>query len=241
VNELRYVKWNGASFDPAVTVDNIGKVGKFTSLALDGSNQPHIAYYDETNGNLKYATLSGTWITSTIDADAADAGEDASLALDNSGQPHIAYFDKTNNQIKYAHRNGVTWDKGNVANVEAVDLAIDVGSDGYPRIAYTTSNNLKLATWNGSAWTDQQIDNGTWFGEVSLALDGSNRPHISYYDGYNGSLKYAKWDGSAWKKYVVDSAGDVGSYNSIALDGAGRPHFSYRDFDNNSLKYARLE
>src|SRR5687767_12331863 len=39
------------------TVDSLGSVGLHASIDLDSSDQPHISYYDQTNGNLKYAVV----------------------------------------------------------------------------------------------------------------------------------------------------------------------------------------
>lgn len=80
-----------------------------------------------------------------------------------------------------------------------------------------------------AAWRTRTVDapgNGM---SPSLAVDSSNRPHISYYDYTNKDLKYAKWNGTSWETTTVDSAGDVGSYSSIALDAAGYPHISYNE------------
>jgi hypothetical protein len=57
------------------TVDATGDVGNYTSLVLDGLGAPHISYYDETNGDLKYAVKSeGNWISEAVDT-TGDVGE----------------------------------------------------------------------------------------------------------------------------------------------------------------------
>ncbi len=56
------------------TVDSGDRVGRFSSIALDASGNPHISHYDDTNGNLKYTTNSGSgWDTTIVDI-AGDVG-----------------------------------------------------------------------------------------------------------------------------------------------------------------------
>ena len=46
------------------------------------------------------------------------------------------------------------------------------------------------------------------------------------YDGTNGNLMYASWEGKTWNIQTVESAADVGQYNSLVLDSSDRPHIS---------------
>jgi hypothetical protein len=103
---------------------------------------------------------------------------------------------------------------------------------------------IPVASFAAEQWNIETVDAGGNMGQYnSLALDGQNRPHISYMEylsAASGNLKYATWTGSTWAIETVDTRGNVGRYTSVAVDGQGYPHISYyygsSGFD---LKYAR--
>jgi hypothetical protein len=74
---------------------------------------------------------------------------------------------------------------------------------------------------------------------TSIALDSSDKVHISYWDWTtNQDLKYTTNTTGSWVTTTVDSEGRVGSYTSIAIDLSGNGHISYYDRGNRDLKYA---
>ncbi|MCD6282144.1 hypothetical protein J7J84_00860 [bacterium] len=94
----------GSYWDPwnHDTPDSDTNVGKYCSLAFDSSGNPCISYYDEGNGNLRFAFKSGGWNRHIVDA-LGNVGRFTSLAFDSSGRPAISYFDDTNEDLKFAH------------------------------------------------------------------------------------------------------------------------------------------
>lgn len=225
-----------------VVDSGLGYYGGYSSLALDASGRPHIAYRDGIQGTLKYAYHdSNTWHIETVTN--ADTWGIA-LTLDTVGHPHICY--RLYPSLKYAYHDGSSW---HITTVDSTgdtgwDCSIALDAAGRPRIAYFdhTFDDLKYAAFNGSSWQIETVDSpgdvGRW---ASLEVDATDRPHIGYLDFTNQDLKYAYYNGSAWQLTTVDSVGYVGIALSLALDTAGRPHLSYWDVSNARLKHAAYD
>jgi hypothetical protein len=73
--------------------DGIGpNVGEHASIAVDLNNIMHVAYYDRTEGRLKYANDSGgLWKSSVVDED-GHVGMYTSIAIGPDGNPLISYM-----------------------------------------------------------------------------------------------------------------------------------------------------
>ncbi|MRG90580.1 hypothetical protein GF068_01370 [Polyangium spumosum] len=69
-------------------------VGTWTSIAIDGNNNPAVAYYDRTNRALKFAQRRGeAWNIVTVEKKAqADIGRYAKLLITGGDKPTIAYL-----------------------------------------------------------------------------------------------------------------------------------------------------
>lgn len=102
--------WDTINFtwvwDTPVSVDGGGlagvNVGKWSSMAIDQTNNKrHVCYYDETNGNLKYALWDGAWTLIDVVDTIGNVGMYCSIDLNAAGQPGISYYDASMGDLKF--------------------------------------------------------------------------------------------------------------------------------------------
>ncbi len=255
--EILYTRWNGSDwvcadnsvYDPkadpnAANVSRNSYSSCDPSLALDSSDNPHIAWHDERIYNEFYEILYTRWNGSEwacADGEVYDPvaepnpanlsrnsgrSTQPSLALDSSGKPHISWEDDygyINEEILYAHWNGTDW--------------VCAGGDVYD--------------------PDTENANVSWSGGIShypsLALDSSGNPHIAWeYSGYGRrEIIYTYWNGMKWvcangdvydpaTRYANVSWNSLNSYYpSLALDSSGNPHIAWFDYSyrNDDILY----
>lgn len=206
-------------------VDAASDAGRWTALALDSSDAPHISYQGgSTSPALRYARWTGTaWAVQVVDAQTG-RGEGNALALDAANRPHIAYYTNLGNYaLRYARWTGAAWQIETISGASGPpDLALDAAN--LPRI-YAGGKYLR---WDGSAWAVESIPGCQTRG--SLVLDAGGAAYVAC---EGGGIRFAQRDADGWHVEVVAASG---AYPALVLDGAGQPHLSYGA--DNKLYYA---
>jgi hypothetical protein len=215
----------GAVLTTTTVIDQAGDVGRFTSLASGSDGRQHVAYFDATKADLRYATCASgcgaasNWSRGVIDQ-MGSVGYQSSLEVGSDGRRHVTYRDESNRDLKYAHC-APTANCSVTANWKKV--RVDAGDDA----------------GRGSA----------------LALGTNGQRHVSYYrlrvgqTGETMALRYATCSSGCgqaanWTKVTIEetpnsTAAPPGLLaSSIAIGPDGRRHISYLNAGGSDLRYA---
>ena len=226
-------------------MDNSADVGLYSSLALSSTDKIYIAYYDNTNYDLRLATnKNGFWSTSSPDSFGI-VGSYTSIALDSNDDVHISYHDTTNDVLKHITDKSGSWVTTSVDSSGGAgygtSIAIDSNDDVHISYRQNTLQDLKYATDKSGSWVITTIDaSGNVGAFPSIAIDSNDDVHISYlHFGYH-DLKYATDKSGSWVTTSPDTDGVVGYYPSIAIDSNDAVHISYHA-NSQGLKYVGLD
>lgn len=185
-----------------------------TSLALDSTGRPHVAWYDDSERALKLGVKDGgSWVISTVDS-AGDVGRFPSLEIDSLDYPVITYYESLasgRGRIKFARWDGASWDIQVIDEVDEVALghfgarknsSLVLDDAGNPIVAYSDERVLKLAMWQEDAWHIEIVEtagSSPLGQQVSLALDGAGILHLTFAEverkgspGVQGAIRYAR-------------------------------------------------
>ena len=183
-------------------------------------------------------------------------GRYSSIAVDETNVVHISYHDDQNGVLRYANWDGATWyinpqvdrDLGSETDVGSwSSIAVDDSERVFISYMSEKYDNLKYARSDdgGVNWEIETVDEGPESSPhvgsfTSIALDSSNRVHISYLDFSYGEykLKYATNKTGAWNRVTVDNDGEAGWDTSIAINSKNEIRISYYDEGEGNLKYA---
>lgn len=245
--DLRYGTRSPAGVWTVETVDSLGNVGAYNSMAVDSKGNPHISYYDGTNLDLKVATKSGgVWTLEVVQSD-GDVGSFNSIALNGQDQPRIAYRDETNHCLRVIEQSTVGWGLGALVDGSGdvgtyTSLAIDSTDILHVCYADNSTGNLKYATRPATVWELEVVDQpSSSIGHItwsSVELDTEGNPRVVYEDTLGG-LRYARRSpGGGWAVSFVAGEFASGTAADLVLDSQDRAHISYTDLFAGEMRVA---
>jgi len=218
VPALRHAQLEGGAW---VAEDvGLGTNGRWPAIAIDGSGEPVISYFDQARFRVAVSQRTGgAWGELVFDGVAGGTG---SLAVAPDGKVYLATGDR---QIVVYVRTATTWD---ALPVDASDQtgreASLVHRAGQPIIVYTaqhaSQNHIEVATRSAGAWSYAQVP-GTG-AAATAALDATGTLHLAYSAG--ADLGHAVQTATG---FTVEPLATAASSASLAFDPAGVLHAVY--------------
>lgn len=145
-SQLKIARGKGASWSTAsIGGSNVEK----PSIFIDGENHNHIAYHDETAGDIKYITnASGSYSTPVTVMDDGGGGNCyTSIVVDSNGYVHIIANDEYgSSKLRYANNKSGSWQVATIEAAGAAALSLDMAIDSHDNlhISYFDDENKIL-------------------------------------------------------------------------------------------------
>jgi hypothetical protein len=245
------------------TLESTNDVGRHMSATVGRDGKPVIAYYDETNGDLRVMRCDNVSCTtgSSVAVDSGsgdDVGQYPSIAIGVDGYPAISYYDATSTRLKFVH---CTTDNCSSAETPVVlDSTNQPGQysslailpNGNPIVAYQRASGVDIyvvACGTPTCSTvGTPVDIGTasdegYYAKIAVTPDGL--PVVAHYQSSGGGsvliAKCADETCTSATTLTLDSSLGAGSgYVSLAVGRDGAPIVSYYRFGSSNNGQIRV-
>ena len=205
-------------------------------LALDSSDVPYIAAYENSTKNIVLygKEVSGDWsIEQVYNVGGGNYADEITLQLDPQDHPHIVARIVNESKIVYLHYTGYHWEiKDDFGDYTDIDLALD--SSGNPRISYCYDSYLCCTSFYQDQW---------WNAIIAPVAGGVSSVVVTPEDetavvGITSvGLSLFQDVGPGWAVMLIDSTEYMQQPDlCIAPDGAMM--LAYYDGINADLRYA---
>jgi ELWxxDGT repeat protein len=173
-------RWGGTWTE--TLLDNGTDTGYHPSVAIDRQGAIHIAYIDDYNDELRYATnASGSWVFRTLGSSTYDNDNGRGTAIVVHPITDAVHIVTTINDNTYRDLQYHTNESGSWVNTTITNTLSDEGHD--PAMAMDGDGNLHVAYYCDDGCSDLRMSsriNGVWQNEtVASTLNIGNDPDIA--------------------------------------------------------------
>lgn len=216
-----------------------------TSIVLNSSGMPHIAFQDIGTGEIRYAyrNATGEWQTETV-VNAEMKGGYVVLALDSDDRPVICYRNVKMRELSCAFSEASGWRYEVVDDTPDAGAYVSLALDNLdrPHLAYYINHgDMRYAWLEGMTWNITTLRDRTAGEVLSLSLDLDSRydPHIALVSSSpERGLWYYRWNETKWDKGIVGSLVRTYHLYSMALNSSDLPHMAFLDSSESLPRYA---
>ncbi len=217
-------------------------VGIDPALVIGNDNLLQISYYDQTNGDLKFARCTDAACTTpsiTIIDATGDVGRSVSMKIATDGFPRMSYYDATNGDLKFALCTDANCTTPTLTTVDAgvdtatlkedlgADSSLAMASDGFARISYydTTAGKLKLARCtiidcSTSILTTVGPATGVGGAHTSMALGLDGFARISHWNLTMSALDYSRCSNADCSTQTTTTVDPADPVDPLGLTGS---------------------
>ena len=223
-------QWDGTWTE--TIIDNGTNTGYHPSVAIDRDGAIHIAYIDDANDKLRYATnASGTWVLTTLGNSTFDNDGGRGTAIVVHPITDAVHIVATINDNTYRDLQYFTDESGSWVNETITNTLKDEGHD--PVMAMDSNGNLHVAYYCDDGCSDLRLSsriNGVWQNEtVASTLNIGNSPDIviDSQDTIHIVSQYLN------TKRIYLHSGTPGSWTEQTGLSGGSAHWPTVDVDSN--------